>query len=158
MCQDRTIRCSTPPNPAGAVITYPNIVTTDDYSEYKTTINFLCPGRKHAFSYPVGDDFVSFYYTTNIHEIEMTCNKDRFWEVSGGANGLTCANQNPDPNSEFLWCADDLSIPDCEDRTVYCSEVPKVIEHGELSYVEYTGPGNGEPGKFEQELVEGQTL
>ena len=149
MCHDRTIRCSPPPEPLGALITYPAIVTTEDYSEYKTTINYRCPGRKHAFGYPVGPDFVSYYYTVNIKEIEISCNKDGSWVVTGGQDGLTCANENPNPGSDELWCGDDLSIPDCEDRTVYCSEVRGTIAHGERHFTEYTGPGEGDgPGKF----------
>ena len=75
MCVDRTIRCSAPPNPAGANI---DVLHTyiDDLAEVNTTIHYTCPGRKHFFDYPVSEDFVSYYYETNINDTTIACNND----------------------------------------------------------------------------------
>ena len=76
MCVDRTIRCAAPPLPPNTNITFIVAPNPDDYSEVNTTIHYFCPEDKHYFNYPVGPDFVSYYYSTNLNDIKMTCNND----------------------------------------------------------------------------------
>lgn len=73
---DRTIRCAEPPLPANTNITIISSPNPDDLSEANTRIRYFCPDAKHYFDYPVGEDFVSYYYTENINDIDMTCNND----------------------------------------------------------------------------------
>ena len=42
-----------------------------------TTIEFECQDRGYAFDYPVPDDALSYYNTTNINKIKVTCTKER---------------------------------------------------------------------------------
>ena len=41
------------------------------------SIEYSCPDKMFYFDYPVGDKFISYYYTVNINAINVTCNKDR---------------------------------------------------------------------------------
>ena len=41
------------------------------------SIEYTCPDKMFYFDYPVGDKFISYYYTVNINAINVTCNKDR---------------------------------------------------------------------------------
>ena len=60
-----TIVVSSQPNP-------------NSYREFTTTIEYSCPQRLNYFDYPVGSPFVSYFYTTNINSINITCNKDGY--------------------------------------------------------------------------------
>ena len=66
-------------------------------------IEYFCPYRLHYFDYPVEEPFISFYYTTNIAAINISCNPNALWEVEGGQDGLTC--DDTDPNTTNLTCA-----------------------------------------------------
>ena len=48
--------------------------------------------ERYYFDYPVPNDFISFYYTNNVNEIDVRCTEDGNWEVKGGIEGLTCDN------------------------------------------------------------------
>ena len=136
-CVDRTIRCSTPPKPEKAIITIldtPNPKTDD---EMGTQIEYSCPDRLHYFDYPVEEPFISFYYTTNINFINVSCNYNGEWEVYGGEDGLTC--DDTEANSTELTCGP-LSIPDCVDRTVYCVNTPTSIYGGTIIIDENPSP------------------
>ena len=67
----------------------------------------------------------SYYYTININEITMTCNHDGLWEVIGGVQNLTCVddrgNETLIEETGIMHCKN-ISIPDCVDRTVYCTQ------------------------------------
>ena len=75
-CVDRRIYCTDPPRPERATISV--VVKPNSFNdrEYKTEIQYSCPEHMHFFDYPVGDSFVSYYYTTNIRSINVTCNQD----------------------------------------------------------------------------------
>jgi hypothetical protein len=45
----------------------------------KTSIEYTCPERNFYFDYPVGSNFVSYYYTNNINDINVTCNHDGYF-------------------------------------------------------------------------------
>ena len=76
MCVDRTVRCAAPPLPANTEITFLNVTNPDDYSEMGTRIRYRCPGNKNYFDYPLPDDFVSYFHSVNLNEMEMSCNMD----------------------------------------------------------------------------------
>ena len=44
------------------------------------------------------------------------------WTVEGGINGETCVDSET-REGDVLWC-DRVLIPDCEDRTIACTEPP----------------------------------
>ena len=48
---------------------------------------------------------------------------NRLWEVTGDQHGLTCPGSVPDANGTMICKT--LTIPDCMDRTVYCSLPPE---------------------------------
>ena len=64
----------------------------------------------------------------------------RKWLVTGGKDGLTCTNLYTGPNSNELWCGDDISVPECVDRTVYCLNPDVEIENGEMRVLENPSP------------------
>jgi hypothetical protein len=68
--------------------------------------------------------FVLFY----IHTFFFITNYFSVWIVSGGMYGLTC----PEPvnyiqNGNGTILCKNLSIPDCVDRTVYCTNPPDSV-------------------------------
>ena len=155
-CVDRTIRCDPPPSPAKANINFVTEPNPDDLSEYGTSIEFECPDRLHYFDYPVEQPFVSFYYTTNINYVNVSCNQDGLWDVYGGEDGLTCDDLNlADTNSTdsiltysgFMLCSK-ISVPDCVDRTVYCVNPPASITGGDIIIDENPSPYYKKKSKF----------
>jgi len=81
----RSILCTTPPIPKRAEMVFSERPNINKY-EYKTEIHYKCQEHYH-FDYPVPDDFISFYYTENINEIDVRCTEDKNWEVRGGIEG-----------------------------------------------------------------------
>ena len=155
-CVDRTIRCDPPPSPAKANINFVTEPNPDDLSEYGTSIEFECPDRLHYFDYPVEQPFVSFYYTTNINYVNVSCNQDGLWDVYGGEDGLTCDDLNlADTNSTdsiltdsgYMLCSK-ISVPDCVDRTVYCVNPPPSINGGDIIIDENPSPYYKKKSKF----------
>lgn len=143
-CVDRAILCSVPPTPARANIVFDNRPDPNRF-EYKTEINYKCPDRNHYFDYPVPDNFKSFHYTDNVNEINVICNKNGIWEVEGGLFNQTCNAQSSvmiptDDNSTVKFTCPTLSIPDCEDRTLYCTFPPEVIFGGSVSITSNPSP------------------
>ena len=133
-CVDRTILCTPPPMPNRAKIT-PSMEPIPTRYEYKTKINYQCPDR-YYFDYPVPDDMISFHYTENIDEIEISCTQDGNWEVKGGIADLTCSDPievDSTDNSTTLFRCQSPTIPDCEDRTVYCTFPPENILGGSIT-------------------------
>ena len=53
-----------------------------------TSIEYFCPDRNHYFDYPVDEPFISFYYSTNINSINVTCNPNAIWDVVGGVDDI----------------------------------------------------------------------
>jgi len=58
----------------------------------------------------------------------------RIWEVTGGRYGLTCnrTDSSASDEDETLLCKN-LSIPDCADRTIYCTHPPSNFQQGKLT-------------------------
>ena len=108
-----------------------------------TSIEYFCPDRNHYFDYPVDEPFISFYYSTNINSINVTCNPNAIWDVVGGQDGLTC--DDTDTNSTEITCQT-LSIPDCVDRTVYCVNTPPYIDGGSILLDVNPSPFYKKPG------------
>jgi hypothetical protein len=77
-CVDRTVRCTEPPTPAKALKTITQYSQTGEIDELGTSIDYTCPDRLHYFDYPVAEPFISFYYTNNINDINVTCNDDGY--------------------------------------------------------------------------------
>jgi hypothetical protein len=46
--------------------------------EFMTSLQYTCPQRLHYFDFPVGNNFVSYYYTKNINSINVTCTKEGY--------------------------------------------------------------------------------
>ncbi len=145
-CEDRSIRCTPSPNPEKANKTFTEKPHPLNDFELGTSIDYYCPDRLHYFDFPVGDDFVSFYYTTNINFINITCNADSLWEVRGDdrLDGLVCDDMNP--NDTLVTCKD-LYIPDCADRAVYCMAPPTEIDGGEVTILNNPSPVFAKTGK-----------
>ena len=134
-CVDRAILCTPAPVPARANIVFSNRPHPEKF-EHKTEIQYQCPDRLHYFDYPVPDDFISFHYTDNVNAINITCTEDGDWEVTGGLEGLTCDNPisvNSTDNTTTTFICQTVTIPDCEDRTVYCTFPPETIFEGEIT-------------------------
>jgi len=55
----------------------------------------------------------------------------RIWNVTGGRSGLTCPSVS-NVSGDYLLCKD-LSIPDCSDRTVYCTYPPATLTQGSVT-------------------------
>ena len=141
-CVDRAILCTTPPTPARADIVF-NSRPDPLRFEYETEIQYTCPDRNHYFDYPVPEDFISFHYTDNINTIDISCTKEGNWEVTGGLDGLTCEDQievNSTDNSTTVFRCDTVTIPDCEDRTVYCTFPPENIYGGDITTANNPSP------------------
>ena len=109
---------TTPGNATKNIITQPNF---ENEYEYGTEIQFSCLDYQHYFDYSVPEDLVSYYYSTNINSITLSCNEYKYWTVQNGINGETCANKNS--NSNELWC-EDVFIPECVDRSILCTTPP----------------------------------
>ena len=75
-CVDRTILCSEPPIPDRSVMNFTSKPNLNSSKQFGTMIEYSCPDRSHFFDYPVGENFVSYYYTKNINAINVTCNHD----------------------------------------------------------------------------------
>ena len=135
-CADRTILCSEPPVLPNAKTTYLNEPDSNNHRIVGTEIHYECTKRGHAFDYPVGEDFVSYTYTENLNNIKIKCTKDSVWKVEGGIEGVTCDNFK---DMEKLSCRN-LYIPDCVDRTVYCTHPPDAIEGGLVNLIENPSP------------------
>ena len=80
-CEDRSILCTEPPLPleksaGGRTIIEWSRSNPSRNNEMDTTVKYSCPDRRHYFNYPVGPDFVSYYYTTNLNSINATCTKE----------------------------------------------------------------------------------
>ena len=163
-CSDRAILCSDPPMPAKSKIDF--IIRPDpERFEHNTRVQYTCPDRNHFFDYEVGDEFISYFYTENVNAINITCNHNGEWEVYGGLEGLTCPESN-NSTSDILRCSI-VNIPDCEDRTIYCSFPPDEIPGGVVNIVKNTSPfykknqecrwtkwfNSGKGSKGDQELV-----
>jgi len=56
----------------------------------------------------------------------------RFWTVSGGLSDLTCPKTNSSENSTMMICQN-MTIPDCVDRAVYCSNPPTSLSGGTVT-------------------------
>lgn len=59
---------------------------------------------------------------------------DRYWEVAGSQYGLTC----PEPaavnsSNEGVLVCKTLVIPDCADRTIYCTNPPDQYDQGVIT-------------------------
>ena len=139
-CVDRTIRCDPPPSPAKANINFVTEPNPEDLSEYGTSIEFECPDRLHYFDYPVDQPFISFYYTTNINYVNVSCNQDGLWDVYGGEDGLTCDDLNSNSTDYVYMLCSKISVPDCVDRTVYCVNPPASITGGDINIDENPSP------------------
>ena len=53
-----------------------DIVFSQGSNAYQTSIEYSCPDSRFYFDYPIGNSSTSYYYTTNINAINVTCNKD----------------------------------------------------------------------------------
>ena len=74
----------------------------------------------------------------NVNSIGVKCTQDGKWEVNGGLEGLTCEDSISTNSSLFLYQT--LNIPDCEDRTVYCSFPPQSINSGDITLISNPSP------------------
>ncbi len=68
---------SDPPVPERSLMSFKSKPDPDNNREIGTTILYTCPEEKFYFDYPVGDNFISYYNTININNINVTCNQDR---------------------------------------------------------------------------------
>ena len=75
-CVDRTINCTMPPLTEAALIEVFDNTDPNNIREYQTSLQYSCTEKQHYFDYPVGNTFKSYYYTTNINSINVTCNQD----------------------------------------------------------------------------------
>ncbi|TRY71799.1 hypothetical protein TCAL_10551, partial [Tigriopus californicus] len=143
-CVDRTIRCPTPPMPISPQKTFHRVIKPDQFDLVNTTIQYECPNQRNVFfDYPTGPNFISYVNEPQMRNITITCNKESFWVVEGGISNVTChKNSNPDPTAE-LWCKEDLLIPECEDRGVYCHKPELALEHGEVTVLKNPRPDFG---------------
>ena len=69
----------------------------------------------------------------------------RIWNVTGGVDGLTC-NAADQTDSGSMACKT-LNIPDCVDRTVYCTFPPKVSHPTTIDILENPSPYYNKDGK-----------
>lgn len=76
-CADRTINCTEPTSPAGAVVSIVNSPDPENLRSAGTEINFACTKPAHSFDYPIGPDFVSYYYEKSFNDITISCTNDR---------------------------------------------------------------------------------
>ena len=87
-CVDRTIKCTSPPlappgfsDPDTSLTWYKPPDTKLDAmpqplnNENGTRIEYRCPGRRYYFHYSYNNS-LSYYYTTNIDSINVTCTID----------------------------------------------------------------------------------
>ena len=83
-CADRSIKCSSPPYPGGDETELTWYKPPDTRLETKpepldnengTRIEYECTGRRYFFDYPFNET-LSYYYTTNINYINVTCTKE----------------------------------------------------------------------------------
>ena len=82
-CADRSIKCSSPPYPGGETeLTWykppdTRLETKPEPldNENGTRIEYQCTGRRYFFDYPFNET-LSYYYTTNINYINVTCTKE----------------------------------------------------------------------------------
>ena len=76
-CVDRTVRCGALQSVFGGadkeLLAEPN---PDDHTEYGTSIRLTCPQRNYYFDFSVPSDLVSYFYSNNINETVITCNRD----------------------------------------------------------------------------------
>ncbi len=151
-CEDRSILCTPPPRPDKADITFIQKPNPLSDHELETIIEYFCPDRLHYFDYPVGNNFISFFYTTNINYINITCNADSLWEVQGdeGLDEFVCNDMNP--NDTLLTCKN-IYIPDCADRAVYCMAPPTEIDGGFVTILENPSPSFAKTGDLPADSI-----
>ena len=68
----------------------------------------------------------------------------RLWNVVGGADSLTCNDLNKTDSSSLTCNA--FNVPDCVDRTVYCTFPPKVTSPTVITLLENHSPYYGKSG------------
>ncbi len=74
-CVDRTVYCKNINTPGGADRTLLNQPNSNNEREYSTIINFKCPEINWFFGYSLPVPFISYAYSTNIGNTNITCNE-----------------------------------------------------------------------------------
>ena len=75
-CVDRTIHCNAIPSFLNNEVTILNEEEEGSLTILGTSIGLTCTGENYYFDFSVPDDLVSFYYSNNVNETTITCNKD----------------------------------------------------------------------------------
>ncbi len=72
-CEDRNVYCNELPALTVAELTYSNIPDPAALTLVDTSVNIKCTEENWHFDYAVQTDFVSFHYSNNINELNLTC-------------------------------------------------------------------------------------
>lgn len=75
-CADRTILCNPLPSFLNTTVQMLQEPETGNFTVFNTSISLTCPNENFYFDYSVPANLVSFFYSTNINETTLTCNKD----------------------------------------------------------------------------------
>ena len=75
-CVDRTIYCNPLPSFENATVELLNEPEVGSPNLLDTSYNLTCQEKNNYFDYSVPANLVSFYYSTNINEMTLTCLKE----------------------------------------------------------------------------------
>jgi hypothetical protein len=73
-CVDRTVYCSKLPAPKNSTIINLNGTNPKNLPQLGTSVRFTCPSKNWYFNYSIPGNLMSFYYSTNINNMTLTCN------------------------------------------------------------------------------------
>ena len=73
-CVDRMVYCSKLPLPKNSTTEILNETNPKSMLQLGTSVRFTCPGKNWYFNYSFPKNLVSFYYSTNINNMTLTCN------------------------------------------------------------------------------------
>ena len=82
-CIDRNVYCEAPPKlPQKATRNEIYIPTRGWLNIPNTKLNYMCNNQSWAFNYKTDPKLPSFYFTENINNITITCNKNGYGSFS----------------------------------------------------------------------------
>ena len=75
-CVDRTVYCSSPlPNPKNSNFTFLVQPNPNNLLQLGTSFSISCPIEHWYFNYSVPKNLTSYYYSNNINNTTLSCNK-----------------------------------------------------------------------------------
>ncbi len=73
-CVDRTVYCSQLPSPDNANLTVLTQTNSKNFNQLGSSVMLSCPWEDWYFNYSTPINLTSYFYSTNIKNMTLTCN------------------------------------------------------------------------------------